>query len=229
MKTNTPITGLQSPIPFEKKPACCFPLANRPRKKGAGFTLPEMLIALGLFSLLIIGLVSSQIYAMRVYTLAATKLTATANARFMMDQIRDQIRGAYEVDIGNCRSNWVSFAYITNGPQQGNAVEIFPTTNSTPFLICYLQTNTAETNQLMLYNSSLGTARQLATYVTNQIIFDAEDVWGNVLTNNLNNRVVRMTLRFSQWEYPMVRVGSTNFNAFDFYQLRTCVTRRAID
>lgn len=188
-----------------------------------------MLAAVGVFAMLVVWMVSSQIYGMRVYTLAATKLVATAGARQAMNQIRDKIREANVVCIGNCSSDWTSFVCVTNGAQKGNAVEIFPTTNATPYLIFYLETNTAPTNQLMLYNSSVGVAQQQASYITNQVVFDAEDLWGNVLTNNVNNRVIRMTLQFSQWQYPIARIGGTNFNSYDLYQLRTRATRRAID
>jgi hypothetical protein len=34
-------------------------------------------------------------------------------------------------------------------------------------------------------------------------------------------------MQFSQWEYPIAFVGGHDFNAFDFYQLRTKVFRRA--
>jgi hypothetical protein len=36
-----------------------------------------------------------------------------------------------------------------------------------------------------------------------------------------------MTLQFSQWEYPVAGVG--NGAMYDYYELHTKVTRRAID
>jgi hypothetical protein len=70
----------------------------------------------------------------------------------------------------------------------------------------------------------------LASYITNQIIFDAEDCFGNILTNNYNNRIIRMELDFYQWEYPIGYIGGANgLNAYDFYRLRTKITRRLID
>jgi hypothetical protein len=36
-----------------------------------------------------------------------------------------------------------------------------------------------------------------------------------------------VTLQFSQWEYPIALVGGSGFNAYDYYQLRTRVFRRA--
>jgi type II secretory pathway pseudopilin PulG len=204
----------------------------RSRRAGIfGFTLTETMFVAVIFAILIAWMVSSQILGLRIYTLAATKLTATASARKAIGKLRDQIREASTVDVGNCSSaGWSSFTLITNGnPQQGNALKIVPTTNSTPFLIAYLDTNNAPTNDLDLYDSSIASVQVLASYVTNQIIFDAENFQGNILTNNVENRVIRLTLQFYQWEYPIARVGGTNYNSYDFYQLRTRATRRAID
>lgn len=195
----------------------------------SGFSLVETMTVVGIFSLLVIGMVSAQIYGMRVYTLAATKLVATADARKAMNGLRDQIRQANALYVGNCSSDYTTYADCTNGtPQQGNALEIYPTTNSTPYLICYLDTSTS-TNKLMLYDSSLGTASELAGYLTNMVLFDAEDLHGNIITDNQNDRVIRMTLQFSQWEYPIAHIGGTNYNSYDYYQLRMRATRRAID
>jgi hypothetical protein len=187
-----------------------------------------MLIVAGIFGLLVAGLVAAQIYGMRVYTLVAAKLAAADGARQVVSQLRDQIREANSIYIGNCSSDWTTYEDVTNGYEQGNAIEIYPTTNTTPFYICYLDTTTG-TNRLVLYNGGLGTSQQLANFITNRVIFDAEDLYGNILTNNQNNRVIRVTLQFSQWEYAANRVGGTNFNAYNFYQLRMSATRRSID
>ena len=53
-----------------------------------GFTLAEMLIAMGIFSMVIAAMVAVQLFGMRVYTLAGTKLSATAGCRKALDVIR---------------------------------------------------------------------------------------------------------------------------------------------
>ena len=199
--------------------------------KEKGFTVVEMVLVAGIFAMLVVGMVSSQIYGMRVYTLTATKLASTAGARQVLTSLRDQIREANLVYIGNCSSDWTTYTDITNGYQQGNAIEIYPTTNSTPYLICYLDTTTS-TNRLMLYNSGTngeGATRDLCDYITNTMVFDAEDGYGNMLTNNQNNRVIGIKMQFSKWAFPIARIRGTNFNEFQFYQLRTKAARRAID
>jgi hypothetical protein len=61
-----------------------------------------------------------------------------------------------------------------------------------------------------------------------------EDWQKNIVSSeqSLDNRLlIGVTMQFSQWEYPIARVvsaGTTNYgNAYDFYQLRTRVFRRA--
>ena len=64
--------------------------------------------------------------------------------------------------------------------------------------------------------------------VTNEFVFQAEDFQGNVLTNNQENRVIRMVLEFYQWEFR----SSTNTpkkGLYDYYRLQTKLTQRALD
>jgi hypothetical protein len=48
-----------------------------------------------------------------------------------------------------------------------------------------------------------------------------------VLTNNFNNRVIGVTLEFFQLQNPTVPIGPGS--VFDYYRLRTKITRRAIE
>jgi hypothetical protein len=74
----------------------------------------------------------------------------------------------------------------------------------------------------------------LASYITNQDIFTAQDYSGTTLTNEeqldaIDNRlVVYMKMQFCQWEYPIAYVGTNSGygNMYDYYQLRTKITRR---
>ena len=206
--------------------ACRF--GNLRNGKSGGFTVMEMILVAGIFAMLVTWMVSSQIYGMRVYSLAATKLVATSGARQVIVSLRNQIQEANTIYIGNCSDDWQSYVDITNGTQRGNAVEIYPTTSTNNYLICYLDT-TSPTNRLMLYNSVSGNTNDLCDYITNTMPFDAEDGHGNVLTNNQNNRVIGITMQFSKWAFPIARINGTNFNEFQFYQLRAKATRRSID
>ncbi len=204
------------------------------------FTLAEMLISIGIFSMVVAAVVYTQIFGLRMYTLAATKLSATKDGRQAMNVIRETIREAKTLQVGNCTGgDPTSFTSIpTSSNAQGNALLIYPTTNTSPYTIFFLDTSTP-TNKLTEYGVTLNysgtnvtgsnvSSLVLASYITNTTIFSAEDYQGNVLTNNpRNNRVYEVRLQFYQWEYPIAAVGPSNM--YDFYQLRTRATRRAID
>jgi prepilin-type N-terminal cleavage/methylation domain-containing protein len=213
----------------------CQHLGPRARRRTArGFTLPEMLITVGVFLFIFTGVwIAIQIFGLRIYTLAATKLVATTGGRQALNQIRDQIREGKVVFVGNCSTTTgSSFQYITNAPQQGNALIIFPTTNTTWYSVYYLDTSTS-TNRLVQFNVSNNIttySKTLASYLTNRIVFDARDWQNNIVTNeqSLDNRVlIEVTMQFSQWEYPVAFVGGVGLNMYDYYQLRTRVFRRA--
>jgi type II secretory pathway pseudopilin PulG len=214
-----------------------FKTINRRSSRAPAYTLVEMITTVGIFMFIFVGvMVSVQLFGLRIYTLEATKLVATAGARAALNSMRDQIREAKTVYVGNCSTESTSsFALINfTNAQQGDALIVYPTTNTTGYTVFYLDTNTG-TNCLMQFNVTNGAVtytNQLASYITNSIIFDAES-WGfpgTIATNYtaLDNReLIRVTLQFSQWEYPIAYIGGTTFNAFDYYQLRTKILRRA--
>jgi hypothetical protein len=195
--------------------------------------MAEMVITVGVFLFIFSGVwIAVQVFGLRIYTMAATKLVATAGGRQALNLIRDQIREGKLVYVGNCSSpSSSSFYQITNAPQQGNALIVYPTTNMALYTIYYLDTSTT-TNRLQQFNvsNSITTyTNTLAKYLTNQIVFDARDFQNNIVTNlqSLDNRLlIEVTMQFSQWEYPISTVGG-GVNAYDYYQLRTRVFRRA--
>lgn len=218
----------------------------RVSKASAGFSLVEMMIAATVFALVIIATVAVQVYAMRIYTLAATKLTATSGARAIMNDIRDKVRESRLVYVGNYTlatgNPLVDFSPITNGDmQEGNALMIYPYASTNSFTLVFLQPGSgtnysigtpASTNTLILLtytNSALQVSNAVCGFVTNQVIFYAENFQGNVLSSNENNYIIQMTLNFSQWEYPIAYIGTNAFNAYDYYRLQTRMTRRDID
>lgn len=216
-------------------------------RAGRGFTLVEMLISITIFTMVIFATVAVQLYASRVYTLTATTLGATEEARVTMNDVRDKIREARTVTIGNYRNNGnfptVDFTTITNGiAQEGNALLIYPMTDVSNFTLVYLQPSDTSmyafhanavmgsTNSLILLtyaNSSLQLSNDIADHITNQIIFDAENFEGTILTNFQNNYLIHMTLDFSQWRYPAGFNSPTD--VYNYYQLNTVITRRDTD
>jgi type II secretory pathway pseudopilin PulG len=198
------------------------------RSRESAFTLVEMMVATGVFLGIFIGvMVGLQIFGLHVYTLAATKLSATGDARKTLNVLRGQIRAANSVYVGTYAQG--AFSRITNGlPQTGNALAIYftdPDNVSNAVPVVYYQASSGSTNAL--YSVSNNVVRMLANYVTNSFVFAAEDYQTAILTSYNNNPVIRVTLQFYQWEYPIGYVGTNGINAYNFYRLQTRVSRRA--
>ncbi len=209
------------------KPA---PNSNVSRRGGraAGFTLVEMMMATGIFLGIFVGvLIGLQIFGLRDYTLAATKLSATADARKSLNALREDIRSAKTVYVGNYSGG--QFSRIANGqPQTGNALELFfPDTNNEPVLSPTIYYQVSSDSENKLYSVTNNVETMLANYVTNYYVFTAEDYQGTTLINYDNNPVIRITLQFYQWEYPIGVVSTNALNAFNHYRLQTRIGRRA--
>lgn len=200
------------------------------RKAVAAFTLVEVVIALAIFIVIIGGMIAVQIFGLRVYTLASTKLIATTDGRETLNAMRDQIRAAQQVYVGTFSNS--TFTQVPTGSLQiGNALQLFTTTNtaSTNFIVFYQDPSTNEV--VCFSNANPANKWVVAQYMTNYYCFDAEDYrsWmypTNILTNYMNNPVIGVTMSFSQWEYPIGYIGGNAVNAYDYYYLRTHVTRR---
>ena len=210
---------------------------NQPRARSSGFTLVEIYVVAAIFVFLTVAMVASQFMAARVYTLAATKLTANASGRKAMNTMRDAIRSSTGVQVGTYDPSGNNFSLIANGSSQiGNALAIYPnlpinTTNSsyTNFGTVYFM-NQAASNLCSVVISNgieLPATRlnNIIVWITNYYVFDAEDSYNNILTTYTANRIVHIKLQFSQWEYPLAGVVGQNA-MYDYYQLQTRVSMR---
>ena len=227
------------------------------RRRCAAFTLAEMLIAAAVYLVLMVSVVVAiQIFALRVYALAAIRLQATQDGRKALNQIRDDIRQGTLLQVGNTDNSGNFTAIAGPNAAQGSALQVFAGTNQgPPYSIYYLQTNLVGavsgnggiSSNLLLWisvttNSITGTSAgsfttnviRLACFITNLDLFAAEDwqdSWpGTTITNSLmNNQVYSVKLQFNQWAYPMAIAGPHVTDANGFYQLRTRVCRRALN
>jgi hypothetical protein len=206
------------------KPALTIrPAAPRAPTARSAFTLAEIMTAMGLFSLVVIGVVYAQLFGMRMFNITSTRLSAGDSGRKVLNRVRDDVRSGKVLYVGNGDST--HFTNITlNNLRQGNALQIHPTTDTNVFIRYYLDTTG---QRLMRVASGSDQVQLVAPYLTNRIAFIAEDYAGHTLTNDQNNRVIRMELDFYQWEFPVARVGVGAY--YDYYHLQTRMTRRTIE
>jgi prepilin-type N-terminal cleavage/methylation domain-containing protein len=203
-----------------------WPIIVWHRSRNAGrraFTLTEMLISMALCALVMVGVVYTHVFGLKMATLTNSKLSATHEAREALNRVRDEIRAGKLLYVGNGDAD--TFSHIAlESPQVGNALQIYPTVDTNHYVRYYLDGADQSLKRKASGNSE---TEEIARYITNQLVFRAEDHWGNVLTNDRNNRVIRMTLDFFQWEFPVARVGEGQY--YDSYRLQTRITRRAIE
>ena len=194
------------------------------RERGRrGFTLAEMLVSSTIFLVFIVAaMICVQIYGLRVYNLATTKVKATTSARETINDIRDRVRSAQMVYVGTY-TNGAFTTNVSGVSQIGNALQIFPATNTTAAnaIVFYMDPN--NTNMNMVSN---GVVSVEASFMTNYYCFQAEDFQQNILTNYANNPVIAITMMFNQLTFPSGNGGSAG-NAFNYYRLLTRVCVRA--
>ena len=180
------------------------------------FTMPEMMVAMAIFSLVIAAVLACHLAGLEFNEFVRPKVQNAQYARQTVSKIIEQVRCAQSIQVGAGTTN--SFTPVpANKPQVGNAVRIFTTTNAAPY-IYYYQDSFASVLVMIPVSSSNG--QTIATCVTNTAVFSLEDFSGNVLTNNANNAVFSMLVQMLR---PSNKAGMS-----DAYQIRVKTTRRTI-
>jgi prepilin-type N-terminal cleavage/methylation domain-containing protein len=182
-----------------------------------GFTLPELLIAVAVFALVLTGVVFAHLFGLNMFRITETTLTATDDTRKVIGKMAHEIRTCKTTSVGNVNAG-VFAALLDGEQQQGTALMIRPTTNSANFIIYFVNPSDQTFRRT---TSTPGSAMVLAESITNSLVFRAQDYRGNVLTNNQNNRVIHINLEFFQ---PRKRM-----QVADYYRLETSVTRRVLE
>ena len=186
------------------------------------FSLAELLVTMAV-SLFVIGMVmATYAYSFKMMHIVRPKLSATDEARNTLSKVINEVRMASTVRVGSG-----SAAKFTEAPmnqrQIGNSIEVYSSNNTNNFVRYYWDPNEYA---LKRFSNADGTVTVMARYVTNQLVFAAEDYAGNVLTNSLNNRVIALTLHFSQIQHPIMPVGPGYH--YEHYKLQTRITRRTL-
>ena len=195
---------------------------NHRGRRLAAFTLTEFQISMVLMLMIVAGLLATHMYGLRMFELIKPKLTAMDDARATIARLTEEIRAAFLIRVGSGSSgNFTEVAPYA--PQRGSAVQIYPSSNMTTFVRYYWD---GPTRRLMRIASGANAPLVVANCVSNEMVFASEDFAGNVLTNSQNNRVIGLTLQFFQIQYPVQPIGPGGL--YDFYQLRTKITRRTL-
>lgn len=191
-------------------------------RRRAGFTLAEFQISILIVLMIVCGLLATHMYGLRMFELIKPKLNALDQARATTAKLTEEIRAAHLIRIGSGSAD--RFTEVgPNQTQAGSALQIYPTAATNVFIRYYWS---GDGCKLMRTTNDAEVPMVLAHCVSNEIVFTSEDFAGNVLASSQNNRVIGLTLQFYQIQYPATAIGPGNL--YDFYQLRTKITRRTL-
>jgi hypothetical protein len=179
------------------------------------FTLTELMVSAAIFMLLVGGIVSANLFGLRMFQIEGTKLNVSDEARKIVGVLMDEIHSCETFQIGTF-TNGTFTGLPLGAPQIGPALIVYPTTSTTNFIMYFVNSGDQKFRRA---TSVPGSTRILAQSVTNASdLFRAQDYLGNLLTNMQNNTVLHLKLEF----YQATRFGVPP----DYYKLETSTTRR---
>jgi hypothetical protein len=218
-------------------------------RNARGMTLVEMMTTTGLFTLVVAGMVAVNMFGLKQDEFLNSQIGASDQSRMEFDMLLEEIRSGKNVQIG---TGWsTNFTPITNGAQQGDTIQIAPSTNfpGTYFIYYYFYTNPpSNANWLVRVAVATGTngittrttntvatciANTTNQWMTNALNFSALGFNGTswaLLTNDpttysTHNYIVTCLLQFYQYQYPLTYVGTNCL--YDYYQINLQAARRA--
>ena len=186
-------------------------------------TIVELMVAMGIFSISVMGLIGLHLFGLKQDQIVQSKLGASDQSRRAFSQLISDIRGAKKIRVGTGSAD--SFTPIDYDElQRGTALHINLTTDTNSYIRYYYNTNAGELRRIETGTSGY---EVVANCLTNDMFFQAEDYKGNVLYDGSHNYVIRTVFRFYQYQYPLTKVGPGYL--YDFYKLEFKCTRRAAD
>jgi hypothetical protein len=223
-----------------------------PARSARGMTLVEIMTTSGLFTLVVAGLLAVNMFGLKQDELLNSQIGASDQSRENFNLMIEEIRSGKQVLIGTGSST--NFSPITNAgvAQQGDTIEIWPSTNIDGVIYYYFYTNSALTNGNWLVRVSVqtNTTTGVVTCITNTVATSIYNVTSQWQTNALNfsavvlngtnwvvltndpatttnyNYLVTALLQFYQYQYPLTYVGTNCL--YDYYQINLQAARRAL-
>jgi hypothetical protein len=209
-------------MPTMKSPITCNYRHER-RLDLRAFTLVEIQVSMAVILLVIGGVISSHVFGLKLNESTRCRLSASDAARNAIGRLVVDVRSAKMIQVGS--GTYAAFTPVADGStQQGSAIRIYPTTNTNSFVVYYRDSSD---KCLKRAETAAPTPKKIAEFLTNGILFSSENYRGDLLTDDEDNRVIGVDLQFYQIRYPTTTVGPGGF--FDFYQVRTKITRRVLE
>ena len=209
-------------------------------------TLVEMMTTTGIFTLVVASLLAVNMFGLKQDELLNSQVGASDESRMNFNMMLEEIRSGKNVQIG---TGWsTNFTPVTNGAQQGDTIQIIPSTNLNYLIYYYFYTN-PPSNANWLVRVAVTATNGVTNNVTNIVAQSINNTTNQWMTNVLNfsalwlngtnwtlltndptivsnhNYLVTCLLQFYQYQYPLTYVGTNCL--YDYYQINLQAARRA--
>jgi len=185
------------------------------------YTLVEVLVTMSIIVLVTGAMLAVHLCGLQMFELTKVKLGASDDARTALGKLSSEIRSAKIIRIGEGTATSFTEAG-QDQPQRGGAIQIYSSTNTNFYVRYYL-----DGDNLMRNVTNSTAVSTVAHSISNNIVFTAENFRGQTLTSNQNNRVIALSMQFYELQNPPIQIGVGKY--YDFYQLRTKMTRRTLE
>ncbi|HUK81566.1 MAG TPA: hypothetical protein VLZ12_02935 [Verrucomicrobiae bacterium] len=155
-----------------------------------GFTLVEVMMAFGAFSLLMAVALTLYVFSMRSFSGLTQQLEFNRQAAAADFMIRE-VKGATQLAVGSY--DGITFVPVGTGTNyQGKALSVMhQVTNETPTQVYYWVDNS---NRLYRTSATLGLTKLWCQQVTNSAVFSFTDLSGNTLSNLSADSLVKIDI-----------------------------------
>jgi hypothetical protein len=192
--------------------------APRSPRSPMAFTLTEVMVTLAISLLITIAVIATQLFGAQMTQLTQAKIHSSDRARQLLRLLSADIHAARLIQVGaGSQTSFVPAALDT--PQQGNAVQIYPTQDPSVF-IRYFRTASDSKFKRM---TNGGSVAELAAGVANAVVFMLENHQRTVLTQPQAKAVIAVDLQFSRLENPDLPVGPTHH--YKSYRFQTRIVQ----
>jgi prepilin-type N-terminal cleavage/methylation domain-containing protein len=210
--------------------------SNNSTQRRQAFTLVEMMVTVGIFGLVIMGVIYAQLMGLRIDQLTHSKLGASEQSRRSYDLLTIDIRSAkiWAVGNGTVSGHALSgFTLLNDGSEQkGNALRLHLSTDTNKYILYFFDTNTITAGklnvQLRRSRNGVSGSTMIAQYIQGtNLFFRNEDFRGTITTDQSYKGVISILLEFYQYQYPITRVGNGFY--YDYYRTQFKLTPHVPD
>ncbi|HZV33654.1 MAG TPA: prepilin-type N-terminal cleavage/methylation domain-containing protein, partial [Verrucomicrobiae bacterium] len=157
---------------------------NACRASQGAFTLVEAMVSSALLLLIIGAVLTCHTTGLCFNLNVQSHVQNVQSARDALSCISEEVQSANSLQVGTGTAS--HFVASTN-LQQGNALRIYPSTNTNQYIYYYYDSGTSNLNKIPLYDTNIVT---VATAITNSQPFSLQTFSGTILTNNSVNSAV---------------------------------------